>query len=220
MSKIISDIVTNSVKIENVIKITETEELRDIILSGQFDDSIQVKNTEHICQDGTIYDYSEITDLSGMFLDCSSLTTIPLFDTSNIIRMDGMFHSCSSLISIPMFDISNVTHMSFMFSRCSSLTSIPLFDLSNLTNIIDVKTMFYNCFNLTKIPFSDIKKLTNVESAFYGCSSLLDTELIKFFYQKDKLLLKSLELNPKLFSEDKLKELLSEEKLNKLLEKY
>jgi hypothetical protein len=46
---------------------------------------------------------------------------------------------------------------------------------------------------------------------FYNCSSLPKIEQVKFFYQKDKILLKSLELNP---------ELLSEEKLEELLEKY
>jgi hypothetical protein len=43
---------------------------------------------------------------------------------------------------------------------------------------------------------------------FYNCTSLTKKKQVEFFYQKDKLLLKSLELNPELFSEEKLEDLI------------
>jgi surface protein len=172
----------SKIETQNIIKIRKEEELRDIILSGKFDDAIQIKNNEHICKDGTIYDYSEITSTSYMFNGYASLTTIPLFDTSNITDMSGMFAECYSLTTIPLFDTSNVTDMSFLFFSCSKLTFVPLLDTSNVTKM---GSMFYYCISLPKL------------------------KQIKFLYQKDKLLLKSLELNPELFSEKKLDELLS-----------
>jgi surface protein len=170
--------------IKTIYKITKKNELMKLILSGKFDNSIQIKNNEHICKDGSIYDYSSITNMSDMFSGCVSLTSIPLFDTSN------------------------VTNMSDMFFRCPALTTIPLFDTSNVTSM---DTMFYNCISFTSIPFLNISSGIYFTGIFKSCSSLPKIEQVKFFYQKDKLLLKSLENNPELFSE---------QKLNKLLSKY
>ena len=49
---------------------------------------------------------SIITDMSQMFYECSSLTSINLtnFDTQNVRKMSGMLYSCTSLTSI---DFSN-----------------------------------------------------------------------------------------------------------------
>jgi len=58
-----------------VIKI-DKQQLKQLILDG--------KSTEE-------YDYSEVTDMSYMFRDCKSLTTIPLIDTSNVTDMRYMF---------------------------------------------------------------------------------------------------------------------------------
>jgi surface protein len=214
---------------KTIIKITTKEELKkEIILSDNFNNSIQVKNKEHICQDGTIYDYSEITDLSWMFHGCSSLTSIPLFDTSNVTNMSFIFHNCASLKNIPLlntsnvtdmngmfencwelktvplFDTSNVINMSYMFSCCKSLTTVPLLDTSSVTNM---SYMFNNCYSLITIPVFNTSNVTNI-SYMFSCSSLPKTEQVKLFCQKDKILLKSLEINPELFSEEKLNKLL------------
>ncbi|MBR6034301.1 MAG: BspA family leucine-rich repeat surface protein [Clostridia bacterium] len=62
-----------------------------------------------------------VTNMSGMFYDCSSLTSLDLsnFNTSNVTDMSNMFCNCISLESLDLssFDTSNVTNMSFMFSR-------------------------------------------------------------------------------------------------------
>jgi surface protein len=167
---------------KTIFKITKKNELMKIILLGTFDNSIQIKNNEHICKDGTIYDYSSITNMSDMFFGCISLNSIPLFDTSNVTNMSDMFFGCTSLTSIPLFDTSNVTSMD---------------------------TMFYNCISLNSIPFLNISSLLYFTGIFKSCSSLPKTEQVKFFYQEDKLLLKNLENNPELFSEQKLNILLS-----------
>jgi hypothetical protein len=72
--------------------------------------------------------------------------------------------------------------------------------------------MFYGCFYLTSIPLLNTSNVADLSlKIFILCPSLPKIEQVKFFYQKDKVLLKSLELNPELFSE---------EKFDKLLEKY
>jgi surface protein len=102
-------------------KITTKQELRDLILSGIFHDPAQVQNDEHICKDGSIYDYSEISNFSYM-LSNSSLITMPLLDTSNVLDMYAMFRNCKSLTSIPLLDTSNVLDMHAIFSKCYSLS--------------------------------------------------------------------------------------------------
>ena len=61
-----------------------------------------------------------VTDMSQMFFDCSSLTTLDLshFDTSNVTEMRGMFSGCSALTTLDVshFDTSKVEDMSNMFS--------------------------------------------------------------------------------------------------------
>ena len=122
-----------------------------------------------------LFDTSNVTNMIGMFKDCSSLTSIPALDTNKVTIMNNMFSSCSSLTSIPQLDTSNVKFMSSMFSSCSSLTSIPLLDTSKVT---DMSNMFYNCSSLTSIPQLDTSNVKNMYSMFYDCSSLTSIPLL------------------------------------------
>jgi surface protein len=169
---------------ETIKKITSKKELRDIILSGRFDDSIQVKNTEHICKDGTIYDYSSITDMNRMFAHCYSLETIPLFDTSNVTDMSYMFFNCSSLTLIPLLDTSNVTDMSFLFCHDLDLKIIPSLDTSKVD---DFNCIFYN-------------------------SNITDISKFRFMFYNNKVIMKSFELG--LLSQEKIKHMVKENEYN------
>lgn len=97
---------------------------------------------------GPELDTSAMTDMNGMFLDCDSMTTVPLYNTSNVTNMNGMFESCNALTTVPQFDTSKVTDMSYMFFQCYSLTTVPLFDTSSVT---DVRAMFEQCYSLTTV---------------------------------------------------------------------
>ena len=74
-------------------------------------------------------------NISKMFYNCSSLTTLnDIFkkNINNVASISGMFYNCSSLSSLPdisKWNINNVTDMSDIFYNCSSLSSSP--DLSN-----------------------------------------------------------------------------------------
>ena len=115
------------------------------------------------------FDTSNVTDMTDMFKECSSLISIPKIDTSKGTKMTSMFYKCSSLTTIPLLNTSNVTNMGGMFYKCSSLTTIPLLNTSNVTNM---SNMFHDCSSLTSIPQIDTSKVTDMESMFYNCSSL------------------------------------------------
>ena len=128
---------------------------------------------------------SEVTDMSGMFLGCSSLTEIDFshFDTSQVTNMNGMFMECSSLTALDLssFNTAKVTNMGAMFSDCSSLTTLDLstFDTSKVT---DMSYMFMVCSNLITLNLShfDTSKVTTMYKMFVACSSLTEIDLSGF----------------------------------------
>ena len=68
------------------------------------------------------------------------------FNTNNVTNMRGMFCECSSLkeLNLSNFITNNVTDMSFLFYKCSSLKELNLsnFNTNNVTNMAD---MFNGC---------------------------------------------------------------------------
>lgn len=97
-------------------------------------------------------DFSNLNDVTCMFENCFTLTTVPLFDTSNITSMYGMFRGCESLTSIPLFDTSNVTDMQEIFRNCSSITTIPQLNTSKVNSM---REAFFNCDELITLPEFD-----------------------------------------------------------------
>jgi surface protein len=69
-------------------------------------------------------DTSKVTNMNGIFKDCSLLTIIPKIDTSKVTNMNGMFYGCSSLKSIPKMDTSKVTNTNNMFTGCNNLETL------------------------------------------------------------------------------------------------
>ena len=67
---------------------------------------------------------SEVTDMSSMFQNCKSLTTLDLsrFNTKNVTSMANMFSGCTGLTSLNVseFNTSNVTNMEGMFANCGA----------------------------------------------------------------------------------------------------
>ena len=117
------------------------------------------------------------TDSSGMFNECSRLTSIDLsgFDSSKVTDMTQMFNGCSGLtfLNVSDLDTSSVTIMPSMFYRCSSLTTLDVsgFDVSNVTSM---SSMFQGCSGLTNLAISDWNtgSLEYMSSMFQGCSAL------------------------------------------------
>ena len=81
----------------------------------------------------------------------SKATEIEILSCGNNIKnMSSMFENCSSLTSIKFpdnFNTSSVTNMSFMFYQCSKLTELDLSSF-NTENVTDMSNMFAWCKNL------------------------------------------------------------------------
>ena len=133
----------------------------------------------------TVADASSITDMSGMFYSCSSLTSLDLtgLDTSAVTSMASMFQGCSSLTSLDLtgLDTSAVTSMDSMFYSCSGLTSLNLsgFNTSAVTSML---SMFAYCSGLTSLDLSgfNTSAVTSMDSMFYRCSGLTSLDLSGF----------------------------------------
>lgn len=86
-------------------------------------------------------DTRNIEDLTGVFFNCRSLTSIDVskWVTSKVTTMYKMFNNCSSLTSLDVsnFDTSKVTDMSGMFESLDSLQSLNIsnFDTRKVINI-------------------------------------------------------------------------------------
>ena len=121
----------------------------------------------------------KISDMSSMFYECSSLSSLPdisNWNTSSVTDMSYIFYGCSSLSSLPdisSWDTNNVTNMSYMFCECSSLSSLPDISKWNTNNINNMSNIFDGCSSLSSLP--DISKwntnnVTNMNIMFSCCS--------------------------------------------------
>ena len=127
----------------------------------------------------------EVTNMSYMFNNCSSLTSVDLsaFDTSGVTAMHNMFYNCSSLASINLgsFNTASVTRMEYMFYNCSSLTDIDL-DSFNTTSVTNMSHIFDGCSGLTSLDLSkfNTSQVTDMSYMFNSCSNLTSLDLSTF----------------------------------------
>ena len=130
-------------------------------------------------------DTSNVTDMSGMFSRCSSLTSINLtgLDTSNVINMQDMFMDCTLLTNVDItgLNTSKVTSMRRMFMRCNNIQNL---DLSNwdTSNVENMSMMFCRCTSLTNLNLSgwNTAKVDGMMQMFDRCTSLTDLDLSSF----------------------------------------
>lgn len=118
-------------------------------------------------------DFSQITDFSYMFDNCTHLMIIPLIDTSSAVNMQGMFSSCN-LDEVPLLNTSNVTNMSYMFDTNGFIYEIPQFDTSKVTNM---RGMLQGNMMLETVPVFDTSIVTDFTDMFSGCRNLSDESL-------------------------------------------
>ncbi len=126
-----------------------------------------------------------LNDMSYMFSDCSSLSSLDLsnLNTINVNDMKYMLSNCISLTSLDLsnFNTINVNDMSYMFSDCRSLTNLNLTNFKTI-NVNNMSFMFSKCSSLTSLDLSNFNT-TNVKDMkhmFSTCSSLNSLEISKF----------------------------------------
>ena len=167
---------------ENIVKVVFDESFADCtsITSTRywfygFNNVTEIKGLEYLKTDN-------VTDMSSMFWNCSSLTSLDVsnFDTSNATALSGMFMDCSNLteLDVTNFNTSSVTTMSSMFSNCSSLTNLDLSSF-NTSNVPHMNSMFSQCSGLETIYVGEgwsTESITSQQSGadmFTGCTALI-----------------------------------------------
>lgn len=101
---------------------------------------------------------SNVTDMSYMFYECSSLTSVPLFNTSNVTNMSYMFYNCSSLETIHMINIG----VDLDISSSTKFTREALLEIiGNLKTVTSTRTLKMGATNLAKLTEEDKAIATN-----------------------------------------------------------
>lgn len=116
----------------------------------------------------TIVNSGTITNMTGMFANCSGLISVPTYTTTNVTTMSTMFSTCSSLVNVPIFDTGNVTDMNNMFQSCPSLITCPAFNTIKVTTMTN---MFNGCSSLQDVLFTNTSNVSNVASMFFSCNN-------------------------------------------------
>ena len=97
------------------------------------------------------FNTSEVTDMSYMFYDCESLTSLDLtgFNTAKVENIRYIFYSCLSLteLDVSNFNTAKMSDMEAMFGLCTSLTTIYCDDDWS-TSSATSDGMFYGCTSL------------------------------------------------------------------------
>ena len=170
---------------DDLKKLTEIQGLQYLNTSNVTDMSHMFANCSSLTNlDVSNFDTSNVTNMSFMFSRCSSLTNLDVsnFDTSNVTDMSYMFW-LSSLKNLDMsnFDTSNVTNMKGLFHSCSSLTNLDIHNF-NTNNMTDMSMMFCSCSSLTNLDVSnfDTSNVTDMSSMFSRCNSLTNLDVSNF----------------------------------------
>ena len=120
---------------------------------------------------------NKVTNLGGMFQNCSSLTKVNTADwnTSSVTKMTAMCWNCSKLteIDVSNFNTSNVTTLYIAFCNCSSLLELNT-SKWNLNKVTSLEHAFQNCSKLTEIDASNwgTNSLETAFSVFHQCYNL------------------------------------------------
>ena len=118
--------------------------------------------------DVSSFNTAKVTDMAGMFSGCYALTDLDLrsFNTSRVTNMANMFGASYRLTSLDVsnFNTSRVTNMNRMFSTCNALTSLDLSSF-NTANVTDMYDMFIDCNNLATIYVSNAWSTASVTSS-------------------------------------------------------
>ena len=137
-----------------------------------------VSDSEWVTIDIHCFDASSVTDMYGLFMGCSNLTSINVknWNTEQVTSMNSVFKSCSKLteLDISGWNTANVTNMGYFFGMCSSLQEITLGSAFNTAKVTDMSDMFNQCSALVSVDVSrfDTGEVTSMEAMFSSCYEL------------------------------------------------
>ena len=131
-----------------------------------------VKRNKYLCKIIHEDKEYELTDIFKIENYNNNYLKIKLKGLKNITDMSYMFYNCSSLLSIinkNNFDFKNITNMSSAFLGCSLLESLSTFNEINTSNVINMSFLFSLCnkLDLTFINNWDTSKVTDLKKILY-----------------------------------------------------
>lgn len=105
--------------------------------------------------------------MSGTFLNCKSLKTIPQFDTSKVTTMHQLFYGTTNLETLPLIDMSKVSNFTYMFGP-PSLTTGFFYDkltdfggFKNLGMVDKQNTTTFSMIHCIKMTVDSAKNIIN-----------------------------------------------------------
>ena len=122
-------------------------------------------------------DVSRVETMENMFRSAALKTVnVTGWDVSNVTNLYGTFLNCTSLESIvglETWDVSAVTTTNRLFSQCPMLKEIDL-STWKLPAVTDAERMFYKCEVLEELDASnwDLRNLVNARDMFKYCYKL------------------------------------------------
>lgn len=166
-----------------------SSKLEDLLIGS--DNNFAPFNIEGLCADCTNLETADISvsssnvisNISHMFDNCTSLTTVNFNDTfynsGTKSSVEYLYNNCSSLTSASLnFNLdSTARSLSHILNGCTSLTSFS--SSFNTDNIEDFESCFQNCKSLEKINIRNwnFRNAKNISSLFCGCDNLETIEL-------------------------------------------
>jgi len=127
------------------------------------------------------------TAMNSMFSGCENLTNLSFnsefnFNTSKVTNMSYMFYNCKSLTSIPVTSLNtqSVTDMSHMFEECQAwAASFGEYSPWNWEtgNVTTMERMFYDCKKISSLNLSkwNTENVTTMYRMFYGCEGIKES---------------------------------------------
>lgn len=116
---------------------------------------------------GTIYNISQVTDVSYMFSNCGSLETAPQLDISNATNLSNMFAYSSKLKNVPQYNFTKATDLLNMFRYCNSLSDDSMNNIlascTTAINYTSTKTLKAIGFTNSSFPARRIQTLSNYQ---------------------------------------------------------
>lgn len=119
------------------------------------------------------FNFSACLDFTNCFLSCIRLKTVPAFKlpTSGSVIWSNIFMNCSSLRSVPLMDTQRVTSMNSAFEGCQSLVECPTFNTALVTTM---GAMFRTCYQLAALPPFNFAVCTTINAMLADCYSLTE----------------------------------------------
>lgn len=109
-------------------------------------------------------DLSNVTDMSGMFIDSGVDQDINSWNVSNVTNMADMFNTATGFNQpLNNWDVSNVTNMSGMFSQAFSFNQS--LDMWNVQNVNSMREMFRSALSFNQdINSWDVSSVINMNA--------------------------------------------------------